>query len=160
MGAERKNGFLKHLIISETKEAVIELKKCFDQNDKLRVQNKKIYRNINQYLETSPQSTAGVNAIQQHRLKWKHIVKLIEIILDNKLDFENRLNRNRNILDQWQKSRASKDDESSNNFREQGNGYLRNGQLQDALKLYNEALLFGRFILLNINIHVTYLKKQ
>ena len=153
MGADRKNGFLKHLIINETKETVIELKKCFDRNDKLRVdQNKKIYKSINQYLETSQQATAGVDAIQQHRMKWKHIVKLIEIILVNKSDFKNRLNKNRNILDLWQKSRAFKDDESSNKFREKGNEYLREGQLYDALKLYNEALLFGRLIHFNIDI--------
>ena len=75
----------------------------------------------------------------------KQIFELIEIILDKKLDFRNRFSKQKSILDVWQKSRASKNEEVSRKCRETGNELLRNNQLDDALKYYNEALLFGLF---------------
>ena len=48
-------------------------------------------------------------------------------------------------LEQWQKSRASKNEEFSVHFRETGNENLRNGQWNNALHFYSEAVLFGKF---------------
>ena len=146
MGTEPKDGFLKQFIVGETKETIIELKKLFHQGDVLKtIQNKTILKSINHYLETIQQSTAGANSIHQNRMNKKQIFELIEIILDKKLDFRNRFNKQKSVLDVWQKSRASKNEEVSRKCRETGNELLRNNQLDDALKYYNEALLFGLF---------------
>jgi len=144
MGTEPKDGFLKQFIVGETKETIIELKKLFHQGDGLKtIQNKTILKSINQYLETIQQSTARSNSIHQNRMNKKQIFELIEIILDKKLDFRNRFNKQKSVLDVWQKSRASKNEEVSRKCRETGNELLRNNQLDDALKYYNEALLFA-----------------
>ena len=73
-------------------------------------------------------------------------------MLEHKLDFSNRLNGKRNILELWQKTRASKNEELSIKLRESGNDYLRIAQLNKALCLYNEALLFGYLIYQNDNL--------
>ena len=82
----------------------------------------------------------------------KEILRLIEIILERKLDFNNRSNGSRNVLNQWKKARAIKNDQLSVQFRETGNEHFRNGQLNDALHFYNEAVLFGRFYPYQIDI--------
>ena len=146
MGNEPKDGFLKQFIVSETKETIIELKKLFNKDDELKnSQNKTILKSINQYLETVQQSTADKNSIRHNRMNRKQISEFIEIILDKKLDFRNRFDKQRSVFDLWQKSRAFKNEEISRQCRERGNELLRNNQLDDALKYYNEALLFGLF---------------
>ena len=73
---------------------------------------------------------------------------LTDLIIENKLDFVHRLNRKRDIYGLWQKTRACKNEEFSIKFRENGNDYLRKGELNKALCLYNEALLFGKFCII------------
>ena len=81
----------------------------------------------------------------------KHdIISIIKHVLKYKLDFSHRLDGKRNILKLWQKTRASKDEELSAKLREKGNDYLRIGQLQKALCLYNEALLCGNLIIIKM----------
>ena len=80
------------------------------------------------------------------------IINIIRHILKHKLDFSNRLDGKRNILEQWQKTRAYKNEEFSIKFRESGNDYLRIGQVNKALSLYNEALLNGLFALIQMTI--------
>ena len=146
MGAERRNGFLKNLIYCETKETINELKTCFELDQNLNVpQNENICKFINQYLETVDKSDTGgeKDDIQRNTLNEREILNLIGIILDKKLDFSHRLDGSRKVLDQWQKSRAFKNEEFCVQFRETGNESLRNGQLNEALHFYNEAVLFG-----------------
>ena len=148
MGEERKDGFLQNLIFCETKETINELKKCLERDQNLNVsQNSKICKFINQYLETIENSDTepGKEDIDQNYLNENEILRFIEIILDQKLDFNNRLDGSRNVLDQWQKTRAFKNEAFSVQSRETGNENLRNGQLSNALRFYNEAVLFGWF---------------
>ena len=73
------------------------------------------------------------------------IFSILRHILKHKLDFSSRLDGKRNTLEQWQKTRAYKNEEFSAKFRETGNDYLRIGQFNQALHFYNEALLYGLF---------------
>ena len=148
MGAEGKDGFLKNLIFCETKDTINELKKCLERDQNLNdPQNSKFYKFINQYSETVEKSDIepGKDDIHQNFLNENEILNFIEIILDQKLDFNNRLDGSRNVLEQWQKTRAFKNEGFSVQFRETGNEQLRNGQLNNALHFYNEAVLFGWF---------------
>ena len=150
MGAERKHGFLKTLIYSETKEAINELKNCFEHERESDVTSSdKISKFIDQYLESIEESDteSRTSTIHKNCLNEKGILNLIDILLERKLDFTHRLDGNRSVLDQWQKSRAFKNEEFSVQFRERGNNNLKNGQWNQALHFYNEAVLFGWFYL-------------
>ena len=146
MGAEREYGFLKNLIYCETKETLNELKRSFEEDTNLNIpQNSSISKFINQYLETVDKidTERGKDDIHRNILNEKEILNLIGIILERKLDFNHRLDGSRNVLEQWQTCRAFKNEELSVQLRETGNENLRNGQLNNALHSYNEAVLFG-----------------
>ena len=146
MGAERKHGFLKNLIYSEAKEAINELKNCFEHERKSDVTSSdNISKFIDQYLKSIEESDteSRTSTIHKNCLNEKGILNLIDILLERKLDFTHRLDGSRSVLDQWQKSRAFKNEEFSVQFRERGNNNLKNGQWNQALHFYNEAVLFG-----------------
>ena len=146
MDAERQDGFIKELISTETNEVVKELG--------LILENKKVFVDLNndrlqqliyQYLQEKEniKDSCSTNNNNNDLLQEEDIFTLIRLILKHKLDFSHRLDGNRNILEQWQKTRAFKNEELSIKFRENGNDYLRKGELKEALHFYNEALLFG-----------------
>ena len=148
MDAERKDGFLKNLIKSETKETIKELKSCLEKDGNTNdLSNTKLYQFINLYLESVGESEteATNNKSSSCSLNDKEILNLIEILLERNLDFKHRTDESRSVLEQWQKSRASKNEEFSLQFRETGNENLRNGQWNNALHFYSEAVLFGKF---------------
>ena len=148
MDAERKDGFLKNLIKSETKETIKELKSCLEKDGNTNdLSNTKLYQFINLYLESVGESEteATNNKSSSCSLNDKEILNLIEILLERNLDFKHSADESRSVLEQWQKSRASKNEEFSLQFRETGNENLRNGQWNNALHFYSEAVLFGKF---------------
>ena len=148
MDAERKDGFLKNLIKSETKEIIKELKSCLEKDGNTNdLSNTKLYQFINLYLESVGESEteATNNNASSCSLNDKEILNLIEILLERNLDFKHSTDESRSVLEQWQKSRASKNEEFSVQFRETGNENLRNGQWNNALHFYSEAVLFGKF---------------
>ena len=146
MDALKQDKFMKELISKETFEAVTELKKIIkekgcdstEKND-----NKNVKNLINLCLQQSKDAKNGPIKIDNNHLTKDDIVILIKYFLKNNLDFNNRLKGSRNVLEQWQKTRASKNEENSIKLREKGNDYLRIGQLNESLALYNEALLHG-----------------
>ena len=147
MGAERKHGFLKNLIYSETKETINDLKNCFEKDRESGVTSSdNIAKLIDQYLESVEESETESQTTPKLKncLNEKEILNLIQILLESKLDFSHRLDGSRSVLGQWQKSRAFKNEEFSVQFRERGNNNLKNGQWNQALHFYNEAVLFGR----------------
>ena len=97
-----------------------------------------------QLLENNEANTQNDN--NNSFLRGRDIFRIIQLILENQLDFNNRLNGSRSVLEQWQKTRANKNEEFSIKFRESGNECLKEGQLNEALHFYNEALLLGGFI--------------
>ena len=148
MDAERKDGFLKNLIKSETKETINQLKSFLEQDDNTNDLSKsKIYQFINLYLESvgELETEATNNVAGECSLNDEEILNLIEILLERNLDFNHRTGGSRSVLEQWQKSRAFKNEEFSVQFRETGNENLRNGQWNNALHFYSEAVLFGKF---------------
>ena len=148
MDAERKDGFLKNLIQNETKETINQLKSCLEKDDNTNdLSNSKIYQFINLYLESVGESEteATNNVAGECSLNDEEILNLIEILLERNLDFNHRTGGSRSVLEQWQKSRAFKNEEFSVQFRETGNENLRNGQWNNALHFYSEAVLFGKF---------------
>ena len=147
MEAERQDGFIKELISTETNEVVKELGLILE-NKKVFVDlnNDRLQQLIDQYLqekENIKDSCPTKDNNNNDLLQEEDIFTLIRLILKHKLDFSHRLDGNRNILEQWQKTRAFKNEELSIKFRENGNDYLRKGELKEALHFYNEALLFG-----------------
>ena len=150
MGAERNDGFLKNLIKSETKETIYKLKASLEQDENSNdFSNSKIFKFIIQYLESVDKldTEATDKDVGNCSLNDKEILNLIEALLKRNLDFNHRTDGNRSVLDQWQKSRAFKNEEFSVQFRETGNENLRNGQWNNALHFYTEAVLFGKFYL-------------
>ena len=145
MEAERQDGFMKKLIFRETKETMTELNDIIiNKNDISENERENIKRLIALYQQTlEPIDDSSNHEPNNNFLSTLDILNIITHILKHKLDFSNRLNRARNILEQWQKTRAYKNEEFSIKFRENGNNYLRLGQLNTALHFYNEALLFG-----------------
>ena len=147
MEAIKQDKFMKELISRETIEAVTELKKIIKEkgND---FAEKKDYKNvknlINLCLQQSKDAKNGsIKVDNNNHLTKDDIVNIIKCFLKNNLDFNNRLKGSRNVLEQWQKTRASKNEDNSVKLREKGNDYLRIGQLNESLALYNEALLHG-----------------
>ena len=143
MDAERQDGFIKELISTETNEVVKELGLILEnKKDFIDPNNDRLQQLIDQYLQEKENIKDSCNN-NNDLLQEEDIFILIRLILKHKLDFSHRLDGNRNILEQWQKTRAFKNEELSIKFRENGNDYLRKGELKEALHFYNEALLFG-----------------
>ena len=148
MDAARQDGFIKNLMCSETKEAFKELMKVIEDipHDINRYYGDNIIPLITEYLQSSEiTETSLPKNTENNKINGNDIFNIIRLILEHKLDFSNRLGGTRNILEQWQKTRAQKNEEFSIKFRESGNDYLRSGQLNNALHFYNEALQFGWF---------------
>jgi len=146
MDAAREDGFIKNLICSETKETLNELKKLIEDKSHRQTPyyGDKIIPFITEYLSSTENIETNSNKnSENNQMNGNVIFNIIRLILENKLDFSNRLGGTRNILEQWQKTRAHKNEEFSIKFRENGNDYLRSGQLNNALHFYNEALQFG-----------------
>ena len=146
MEAERQDGFIKELISTETNEVVKELGLILEnEKDFVDLNNDRLQQLIYQYLQEKEniKDSCSTNNNNNDLLQEEDIFTLIRLILKHKLDFSHRLDGNRNILEQWQKTRAFKNEELSIKFRENGNDYLRKGELKEALHFYNEALLFG-----------------
>ena len=152
MDATKKDKFMKELISHETIEVVTELKKIIKEerkNSSGKEDYKTVKNLINLCLQQSKDSKNG--EIKEHKnnhLTKDDIISIIKCVLKNNLDFNHRKNGTRNVVEQWQKTRASKNDETSIKLREKGNDYLRIGQLNEALALYNEALLNGNCLLI------------
>ena len=147
MEAERQDGFMQELISRETKEAITELKDIIDNGNNITDYDRgSIQRLLTLYLQTSANiDEIYINNSNNSFISGHDIFNIIRYILKHKLDFGNRLCGKRNILEQWQKTRASKNEEFSIKFRESGNDCLRTGQLKMALHFYNEALLYCMF---------------
>ena len=145
MEAQRQNGFMKNLISSETKDVLIELKHVMENKIDLEECNyKSILSSITQCLQFNESENANTESnVKDNVLRGHHIFGIIKLILEHKLDFNRRLDGSRDVLKQWKKTRAYKNEEFSSKFRENGNDCLRKGQLNNALLFYNEALLFG-----------------
>ena len=146
MDAERHPGFIKDLMKIETTEVVNELNNIInnknkDDFDKENSTLRSFLTNCSEEIK----SGAKINAKPEYDnlIRGRDISDILALILDNKLDFKNRLGIKRDVLEQWQKTRAYKNEEFSIKFRENGNDYLRKGDLNHALHFYNEALLFG-----------------
>ena len=148
MDAKRQNGFIKNLIETETIDVANELKTIIENRKKDNDDNRnkapeKLIKKFLQEIKTeeSAQTKPGYdNLIRGH-----DVFTILGMIFENKLDFHNRLNGKRNVLDQWQKTRSCKNEELSIRLRENGNDFLRKGELKNALHFYNEAILFGKF---------------
>ena len=67
---------------------------------------------------------------------------VLELILRHGIDF--RRSTNESVLNLWQKTRATKDNSKSEALREAGNKLLNDGQLDEAVAQYNEAVLFAQ----------------
>ena len=148
MEASKQDKFMKELISRETIEAVTELKKIIKEKGSDLAENKD-YKNvknlINVCLQQSKDAKNGSLKVENNNhLTKDDIINIIKCFLKNNLDFNNRLKGSRSVLEQWQKTRASKNEETSIKLREKGNDYLRIGQLNESLALYNEALLQGK----------------
>ena len=146
MDAERHVGFIKDLIKTETIEVVTELNNIIDQSNKADAD--KGNSALRCFLTNCSEEIKGgvkINSKPEYDnlIRGSNISDILALIFDNKLDFENRLGIKRDVLEQWQKTRAYKNEEFSIKFRENGNDYLRKGELNHALHFYNEALLFG-----------------
>ena len=146
MDAERHVGFIKDLMKIETTEVVGELNNIIDNTNKADVDkaNSKLryfLTNCNEEIKNGVKINTKPD--YDNLIRGGDISEILALILDNKLDFENRLGMKRDVLEQWQKTRAYKNEEFSIKFRENGNDYLRKGELNHALHFYNEALLFG-----------------
>ena len=147
MDAERHPGFIKDLMKKETTEVVNELNNIINNTNKADVDKENsTLRGFLTNCSEEIKSGAKINAKPEYDnlIRGRDISDILALILDNKLDFENRLGTKRNVLEQWQKTRAYKNEEFSIKFRENGNDYLRKGDLNHALHFYNEALLFGK----------------
>ena len=147
MDAERHVGFIKDLMKIETTEVVSELNNIIDDTNKSDIDKENstlrcFLTNCGEEIK----SGVKINTKPEYDnlIRGRHISDIFELIFDNQLDFENRLGTKRNVLEQWQKTRAYKNEEFSIKFRENGNDYLRKGDLNHALHFYNEALLFGK----------------
>ena len=147
MDAKKQDRFMKELISRESKEAITELRDIInDKNYKSDHESDNIRPLITRCIQEWENIDASCTTNSNNTFISGHeIINIVRHILKHKLDFSNRLDGKRNILEQWQKTRAYKNDEVSIKFRESGNDYLRIGQLQKALALYNEALLNGFF---------------
>ena len=146
MDAARQDGFIKNLICSETKEAFKELNRVIEDqtHHQTPYYGDKIIPCITEYLQSTENTeTSSTMNTTNKKMTGNDIINIIRLILENKLDFSNRLGGTRNILEQWQKTRVHKNEEFSIKFRENGNDYLRSGELNNALHCYNEALQFG-----------------
>ena len=146
METKQQNKFMKELISRETKEAFTDLKSKLEtssDSDPNSSNYKTVKSLINVYLEQSKSANGKIKTIDQLKVSKCDINHIIKCIFKYKLDFSNRCGSKRNILDVWQKTRAFKNEEDSIKLRESGNDYLRIGQLNKALALYNEALLYG-----------------
>ena len=142
MDAKRQNGFIKNLIETETIDVANELKTIIENRKKDNNDNiKKFLREIKtgEGVQTQP---GYDNLIRGH-----DVFTILGMIFENKLDFHNRLNGKRNVLELWQKTRSCKNEELSIKLRETGNDFLRKGDLKNALHFYNEAILFGNLAL-------------
>ena len=154
INVKRHDGYIKSLLTTEMLEVVTEL------NDIIDCKNKDgNYRKIDdasQNLikkcleEIQSEENVQTNFEYDNLIRDQDITKLLRLILENDLDFVNRLNGKRDIFSLWQKTRACKNEEFSIKFRENGNDYLRKGELNKALCLYNEALLFGKFCIIKV----------
>ena len=147
MDAERHVGFIKDLMKIETTEVLSELNNIIDKTNNSDI-DKESSRLRCFLTNCSEEIKSGVkiNAKPEYDnlIQGRDISDILALILDNKLDFENRLGMKRDVLKQWQKTRAYKNEEFSIKFKENGNDYLRKGDLNHALHFYNEALLFGK----------------
>ena len=148
METKQQNKFMKEFISRETKEAFTDLKHILEtssDSDPNSSNCKTAKSLINLYLEQSKSAdkSGKIKTIDQLKVSKCDINHIIKCIFKYKLDFSNRCSGKRNILEVWQKTRAFKNEEDSIKLRESGNDYLRIGQLNKALALYNEALLYG-----------------
>ena len=148
MNKGKQDMFMKELISRETKETVEELGKIInDSNYKSDHESENLKPLIVLFLHQSVNvDDSNKDKSNKDVISGNDIINIIKHILKHKLDFNNRLNGGQNILEQWQKTRASKNEELSIKLRESGNDYLRIGQLNKALLLYNEALLYGFYL--------------
>ena len=148
MDAKQQDSFMKELISQETKEAITELRDVINDTNYISVHGSENIRPLTAlYLqEWENVDDICINKSNNNFMSGHDVVNIIRHILKHKLDFSNRLDGKRNILEQWQKNRAYKNEEFSIKFRESGNDYLRIGQLKKALALYNEAILNGLFV--------------
>ena len=147
MDAAKQDKFMKELISRETVEAVTELKKIIkgkSNNPAEKEEYKDVKNLINLSLQQSKDAKNGISKEDKNNFLTRNdIISIIKCVLKNNLDFNHRLEGTRNVLEQWQKTRALKNEETSIKLREKGNDYLRIGQLNETLALYNEALLHG-----------------
>ena len=145
MDAKRQNGFIKNLIETETIDVANELKTIIEDRKKDNDDNIKTFLQEIKTGESAQTKPGYDNLIRGH-----DVFTILGMIFENKLDFHNRLNGKRNVLEQWQKNRSCKNEELSIKLRENGNDFLRKGELKSALHFYNEAILFGKFASSNL----------
>ena len=152
MNVKRHNGYIKSLLTTEMVEVVTELNDLIDCKNKdvsfeeVDDASQKLIKKCIEEIQS--EEKAQTNYEYDNSIQDQDIIKLLRLILENKLDFVNRLNGKRDIFGLWEKTRACKNEEFSIKFRENGNDYLRKGELNKALCLYNEALLFGKFCII------------
>ena len=147
METAKKDKFMKELISRETIEAVTDLKKIIKEKDCL-PEDKDEYNNVKNLVKLCLQQSkdtknGSCKEDNNNFLTRDDIISIIKCVLKNNLDFNHRLEGTRNVLELWQKTRASKNEEMSIKLREKGNDQLRIGHLNESLALYNEALLHG-----------------
>ena len=149
MNVKKPDGYIKSLLATEMLEVVTELNDIIDckyKDNNYGEIDDTLHNFIKKCLEEIQSEVKfQTNFEYDNSIRDQDIIKLLRIILENQLDFVNRLNGKRDIFGLWQKTRACKNEEFSIKFRENGNDYLRKGELNKALCLYNEALLFGKF---------------
>ena len=144
MDAEKEDKFMKNLISQETKHAITALKNIIEDKNYIEEEGDENLKCLVTLCLQPPEDQ------MRNHVSRQDIISIIKHVLRYKLDFSHRLDGKRDILKQWQKTRASKDEELSVKLREKGNDYLRIGQLQKALCLYNEALLYGNRIIIKM----------
>ena len=155
MNLKRHDGYIKSLLRTEMVEVVTELNDiigCKNKDGSLEEVNDASQNFIKKCIEEMQSEEKVKTNLYSYEydnsMQDQDIIKLLRLILENKLDFVNGFNGKRDIFGLWQKTRACKNEEHSIKFRENGNDYLRRGEFNKALCLYNEALLFGKFCII------------
>ena len=93
MESKREDGFMTNLISSETKDVLIELKNVIENRIDLEERNY-LLSSIAQCLQFyETQQTTPERNVKNNVLRGHHIFRIIELILEHKLDFERNMAR-------------------------------------------------------------------
>ena len=99
--------------------------------------NKNLYFDISIYYQISDKNTYS-------EIFLVDVYKILELILSRDLDFIGPGSKSK-VLELWPKTRATKNNVTSETCRERGNLCLKMNQVNEAIEQYNESVLFAEF---------------